>query len=140
MGWLFGRRRESQDVNDVLRRHNEAEAERLAALSSGSSAAVRAGAPVTAATSSAEFAVEDVFRITGRGLVATGHVTSGLFREGDPLHVVRDGTTLATTRLTGIEMFRRRATEAAIGEMAGFLLEGKVEIARGDVIRAAGAS
>jgi hypothetical protein len=35
MGWLFGRKRDSEDTNEMLRRYNEAETARLAAMTSG---------------------------------------------------------------------------------------------------------
>jgi len=65
MGWLFGRKRETQDANEMLRRHNEAEAARLAAMTADG-AAVRPVGDLSTAVSATEFVVEDVFTITGR--------------------------------------------------------------------------
>lgn len=134
MGW-FGRKREAQDANEMLRQYNVAEAARLARLTEGASGA--ASAPVTLRTGSGsgEIVVEDVFTITGRGLVATGTVSSGVLRIGDAVTVVRAGAPIATTEITGIEMFRKRATEASAGDMVGVLLRGKIDVSRGDVIR-----
>ena len=138
MGW-FGRKRDPQDANETLRRYNEAETARLASLAAGESgASVRAPAVVSATVSAgfgAEFSVEDVFTITGRGLVATGHMTSGTMREGDAIVVLREGSSIGESEIDGIEMFRKRAEEVSTGTMAGLLLRGKVEVARGDVIR-----
>lgn len=131
MGW-FGRKRDPQDANEMLRQYNEAEAARLAGLSSGSDLAPTA---VSASFSSAEFVVEDVFTITGRGQVVTGTVASGVIRVGDRIVVLRDGADVGSSEITGIEMFRKKATEAAAGTLAGLLLRGRLDVARGDVIR-----
>lgn len=136
MGWLFGRRaRGAEDANETLRRYNEAEANRLSALTGGSEAAPRASATISAATGIGEFVVEDVFTITGRGVVATGTVRAGVLRVGDDVDVVRQGAPHATTSVAGIEMFRRTVSEVTTGDMAGLVLTGKVDIERGDVIR-----
>lgn len=136
MGWLFGRKRETQDANEMLRRYNEAEAARLAAMTADG-AAVRPVGDLSTAVSSTEFVVEDVFTITGRGRIATGKVRSGSLRVDDVVDVVRDGTVEATTSVKGIEMFRKRASEATAGELAGILLRDAVDVRRGDVIRPA---
>lgn len=143
MGWLFGRKNDSEDANELLRRYNEAEAARLAAMTSGGTgetetgerAVVPASARLSVPSSSAEFSVEDVFTITGRGTVATGNVRSGVLRVDDDILVLRGGAVQARTRITGIEMFRKHVTEATAGELAGLVLRDKVDIARGDVIR-----
>lgn len=120
----------------MLRRYNEAEAARLAAMASGAPI-VAAGESLTAATSATSFQVEDVFTITGRGIVATGAVTSGVLRVGDPVVILREGVPVSSTEVTGVEMFRKKATEATPGVNVGLLLRGKVDVARGDVIRPA---
>ena len=147
MGWLFGRKRDSDGRErgaapvqrgrggaphgDDLRGRGEA------------SVAARTSPPASAAlsahSSSTEFVVEDVFTITGRGHGRDGH---GDMREccgcGDDIVVLRDGASArADTAITGIEMFRKHANEATVGELAGLLLGTGSPIARGDVIRAA---
>lgn len=57
--------RETQDANEKLRRRNEAEAARRAALMADG-AAVRPAGDLSTAVSATEFAVKDVFTITGR--------------------------------------------------------------------------
>lgn len=131
MGW-FGRKRDPQDANEMLRQYNEAETARLAGLASGAGSAP---ATVSTASSVAQFDVEDVFTITGRGQVATGTVSSGTIRIGDGIVVLRNGTVIGSSEVTGIEMFRKKASEAAAGAMAGLLLRGRLDVARGDVIR-----
>ncbi len=118
----------------MLRRYNEAESARLAGMTGASTDAAAPHATVTTGAS-AEFAVEDVFTITGRGQVATGTVSSGTVRVGDRVVVLRGATEVGTSEVTGIEMFRKKAAEATAGSMAGLLLRGRLEIARGDVIR-----
>lgn len=143
MGWLFGRRRDSEDANEVLRRYNEAEAARLAAITVGTADGAASGdrivapasAPLSAPSNSAEFSVEDVFTITGRGTVATGTVRTGVLRVDDDILVLRDGAVQARTRITGIEMFRKHVNEVAVGDFAGLVLRERVDIARGDLIR-----
>lgn len=146
MGWLFGRKRDAEDANEVLRRYNEAEAARVAAMTSGVAgevgerAQVPASTPLPVTSGSTEFLVEDVFTITGRGTVATGALRSGVLRVDDDITVLRDGAPQASTRITGIEMFRKRVNEIAVGELAGLVLREKIEVARGDVIRRASSS
>lgn len=136
MGW-FGKKREAPDANEMLRRYNAAEAARLSDLTEGTRSTAAGPITVSASGGSGEIGVEDVFTITGRGLVATGKVSAGSIRVGDAVVVVRDGVTTAETEITGIEMFRTRASEAAAGDMVGVLLRGRIDIARGDVIRVA---
>jgi translation elongation factor EF-Tu-like GTPase len=45
-------------------------------------------------------------------------------RVGDPLTISRAGQQLATTRVTGVEMFRKKAEEAPAGGNVGLLLDG----------------
>ncbi|MGJ0387939.1 EF-Tu/IF-2/RF-3 family GTPase [Microbacterium sp. CGR1] len=143
MGWLFGRKRDSDDANEVLRRYNDAEAARLAAMTSGAAGETESGdgtpvpasTPLSVSSGSTEFLVEDVFTITGRGTVATGTVRSGVLRVDDDIVVLRDSAPQARTRITGIEMFRKHVDEVAVGELAGLVLREKIAIARGDVIR-----
>lgn len=143
MGWLFGRKHDAEDANEVLRRYNEAEAARLAAMTTGVAgeagerAHIRASTPLSVASGSTEFLVEDVFTITGRGTVATGALRSGVLRVDDDIVVLRDGAPHAQTRITGIEMFRKHVNEITVGELAGLVLREKIAVARGDVIHRA---
>lgn len=134
MGW-FSRKRDPQDANELLRQYNEAEAARLSAMTTGMSS-VAESAPIASSSGAAsEFTVEDVFTITGRGQVVTGKATVGVLRVGDPVVILRGGAQVGGTQITGIEMFRKKADEVTAGTMAGLLLAGKNDVARGDVIR-----
>ena len=78
--------------------------------------------------------VEDVFTITGRGTVATGRVETGVVKVGQEVRISRAGTTLATTTVTGVEMFRKVLESATVGDNVGLLLKGDTNVMRGDVI------
>ncbi|HIU86110.1 TPA: elongation factor Tu [Candidatus Spyradomonas excrementavium] len=83
--------------------------------------------------------VEDVFSITGRGTVATGHVERGKVKVGQEVEIVGFGETKKTT-VTGVEMFRKLLDEGLAGDNIGALLRGvdKTEIQRGQVLAAPG--
>lgn len=79
------------------------------------------------------FVAEDIFTITGRGVVLAGTVTSGGVSIGmRAVMGLPNGS--ATARVTGIEVRRRRADSAATGEQAGVLL-GKLEPSVEEVLR-----
>ncbi|MET3962024.1 translation elongation factor EF-Tu-like GTPase [Marmoricola sp. OAE513] len=80
--------------------------------------------------------VADVFRITGRGTVATGTVESGSVAVKQDVRVVRDGSILGSTTVTGVEMFRKKVDVASAGENVGLLVSGDVgdSLAPGDVL------
>ncbi|MBW1639144.1 hypothetical protein G3H63_08660 [Microbacterium resistens] len=143
MGWFGKKKRDRDDASETLRRYNEAEAARLTALTNPADAApAEPTVPVTLDTGSGagEFRVEDVFTITGRGIVATGTVLSGTMRVDQDVEILRGGAPVAASRVTGIEMFRKKATEVGAGTNAGILLRGRPAVERGDVIRASSPS
>lgn len=78
--------------------------------------------------------VEDVFFISGRGVVVTGRVDQGTVRVGDRV-LLNGGRAL---QVTGIEAFRRVLEQASSGENVGVLLAGldRKDIKRGDVLSA----
>jgi translation elongation factor EF-Tu-like GTPase len=82
--------------------------------------------------------VEDVFFITGRGLVATGRIEAGTLITGTDVRIMRAGQVVATTEVSGIEQFRKVTDSAGVGENVGVLLKGlaKGTVARGDVLTA----
>ncbi len=65
-----------------------------------------------------QLTVEDIFRITNRGVVATGRVASGVVSVGDT--VLADGTPLV---VKGVEKFRKVTDSAAEGENVGLLFD-----------------
>jgi elongation factor Tu len=79
--------------------------------------------------------VEDVFSISGRGVIVTGRVERGAVRVGDPLEIIGITPAIATTCI-GVEMFRKILDRAEAGDNVGLLLSGvaKDQIERGQVL------
>jgi len=79
--------------------------------------------------------IEDVFSISGRGTVVTGRVERGTVKVGDDVDIVGFKPT-TTTKVTGVEMFRKEMDEAQAGDNIGVLLRGikKDEVERGQVL------
>ncbi|AHA27813.1 elongation factor Tu [Candidatus Liberibacter americanus] len=75
--------------------------------------------------------VEDVFSIGGRGTVATGRISRGSVKVGNPLEIVGIRPTASTT-CTGVEMFQQVMDSGIAGDNVGILLRG---IQRSDVVR-----
>ena len=82
--------------------------------------------------------VEDVFTIQGRGTVVTGRIDTGSVRVGQPVRILRAGTELTTTTVTGVEQFRKVLESASAGENVGLLLDGVSgdNVMREDVLEA----
>ncbi len=80
-------------------------------------------------------AIEDVFSITGRGIVATGKIERGIIQIGQNVEIVGIHKTQSTT-VTGIEMFKKTLDQGLAGDNVGILLRGvqKEEIERGMVL------
>ena len=87
----------------------------------------------------AEFVVGDVFTLTGRGTVAVGTVTGGVFHVGDEVVIVRGGTEIPSVIL-GIEQFRKVCESVSEGANAGFILKDidRKQIGRNDIIKKQG--
>ncbi len=99
------------------------------------------GTPAAEATA-ADFrlVVEDVFFIRRRGLVVTGTIEAGTVEAGSVVTVERAGTAVASVAVVGVERARKRPTPPVAGESVGLLLKDltAADVARGDVVRAAG--
>jgi elongation factor Tu len=80
--------------------------------------------------------VEDVFSITGRGTVATGRIEQGIIKSGETVAIVGIHPEIASTVVTGVEMFRKILDEGRAGDNVGCLLRGtkREEIERGQVL------
>jgi translation elongation factor EF-Tu-like GTPase len=81
--------------------------------------------------------VEDIFSITGRGTVVTGRIESGTVRVGMQVNIVRAGAVATTTKVTGVEMFRKVLDTATAGDNVGLLLDKltRRELQQGDVLQ-----
>ena len=81
--------------------------------------------------------IQDVYNITGIGVVPVGRVETGIMKIGDKVIVVpgREGKGIAGEVKT-IEMHHEQVTQAEPGDNIGFNVRGigKKDIARGDVL------
>ena len=79
--------------------------------------------------------VEDVFSISGRGMVVTGRVERGVLKVGDEIEIVGIRPTAKTT-CTGVEMFRKLLDQGQAGDNIGALLRGtkREDVERGQVL------
>ncbi|MFQ5492285.1 MAG: elongation factor Tu [Phycisphaerae bacterium] len=68
--------------------------------------------------------VEDVFNIKGRGVVATGRIERGMVKVGEKVEMVGIKEEIATTTVTGVEMFNKTLNEGQSGDNVGVLLRG----------------
>lgn len=89
-----------------------------------------------ATAGSAVFVVEDVFTITGRGVVAVGEMRSGFLAARARVRVMRAGHPMATATVTGAEVLRRRTERVEAGQRGGLLLAGiqRQDVQAGDEI------
>src|SRR5678809_1541946 len=62
--------------------------------------------------------IEDVFSISGRGTVGTGHVDRGKVKVGEEIEIVGFRPTSKTV-VTGVEMFRKLLDEGQAGDNVG---------------------
>lgn len=81
--------------------------------------------------------IEDVFSITGRGVVVTGRVERGKVKVSDTIELVGLGLD-KTSVVTGVEMFQKTLDEGQAGDNVGLLLRGveKDQVIRGMVVAA----
>ena len=66
--------------------------------------------------------IEDVFSITGRGVVVTGRIARGNISINDELEIVGMSGEVITTKVTGIESFRKLLDSAEAGDNVGLLI------------------
>jgi translation elongation factor EF-Tu-like GTPase len=128
--WPFGSKKDDRSVDSLLAQANAA-----SPTGPGAAAATAPSAPTGDGTF--RLPVEDIFFITGRGVVVTGRVESGTVRVGMQVNVVRDGGVATTTTVTGVEMFRKVMDSATTGDNVGLLLKGlsKEQLHTGDLIQ-----
>ncbi|HEV2375552.1 MAG TPA: elongation factor Tu [Streptosporangiaceae bacterium] len=80
--------------------------------------------------------VEDVFSITGRGTVVTGHIERGTIHTGEQVDIIGIKDKAQTTTVTGVEMFRKILDDGQAGDNVGLLLRGikREDVERGQVV------
>ncbi len=76
------------------------------------------------------FLIEDIFVISGRGLVVTGKMESGVVRVGELVKIQKPDGRKLTVTIVGIEQFRKVQNSIKAGDNAGVMLQG---LFRGDV-------
>ena len=93
-------------------------------------------APPVPSTSLFAMKIEDVFSISGVGVVVTGKVEAGSVSTGDKIVVRSAAGNERRCRVVDIEKFRRKLDQAKTGDNVGIVLSGveKSQIARGDVL------
>jgi translation elongation factor EF-Tu-like GTPase len=129
--WPFGRKKsDDMDVQTLLDRAN-------VASPTGPAAAAPPAVPASAGDGTFRLPVEDVFSIRGRGTVVTGRVESGSVHVGLQVQVVRGADVVATTKVTGVEMFRKVQDSATVGDNVGLLLADvtKDQVRPGDLVQ-----
>lgn len=79
--------------------------------------------------------IEDVFSISGRGTVVTGRIERGIVNINDEVEIVGIRPT-TSTKVTGVEMFRKLLDSGEAGDNVGVLLRGtkRDEVERGQVL------
>ena len=122
--WPFGRK-ETEDKNVE------------ALLEEARGTAPAAVPPPLAASGELTLPVDDVFMITGRGVVVTGRVANGVATVGQQVSVVRNGAVVASTSIKAIEKFRAVMETATVGENVGLLLDpmSRDQVMSGDLIQ-----
>lgn len=79
--------------------------------------------------------IQDVFRITGRGTVATGRIERGLIHAGSTATILSQQGRQLRCRIVAIEMRRQRPSQAREGDSVGLVLDVEHDaIARGDAL------
>lgn len=80
--------------------------------------------------------IDDVFHITGRGVVAVGVIEAGTASTGDDVQITENGATIDYATISGVEMLRRLVDTATVGDHVGLLLRGVTQddLRRGMVI------
>lgn len=116
MGWFSRKQPDFETPEQTLAQFHAEQASR-----------VTAGQP-------GQMTVEDVFQITGRGLVATGRISSGVARVDTPVRIERADGSSEDSQIAAIEAFRKVLREAPAGENVGILFGTSVSVARGDIL------
>jgi elongation factor Tu len=78
--------------------------------------------PAAPPTGPFRMTVQDVFKITGRGTVATGQIETGSVTVGQQVRITRVGTELGASTVTGVEKFRQKLDTASAGDNVGLLM------------------
>ncbi len=83
-----------------------------------------------------EAEVRALFRASRLGVIAGSYVTSGVIRRNAQVRVVREGTVIYETTISGLKRFKDDVREVQEGFECGILLDGFNDVKEGDVLEA----
>ena len=83
-----------------------------------------------------EAEVRALFRASRLGVIAGCYVTSGVIRRNAQVRVVREGTVIYETTISGLKRFKDDVREVQDGFECGILLDGFNDVKEGDVLEA----
>ena len=83
-----------------------------------------------------EAEVRALFRASRLGVIAGCYVTSGVIRRNAQVRVVREGTVIYETTISGLKRFKDDVREVQEGFECGILLDGFNDVKEGDVLEA----
>nr|QUL61514.1 elongation factor Tu [Haemoproteus columbae] len=80
--------------------------------------------------------IEDVFSITGRGIVVTGKIEQGIININEEVEILKFEKSSIITTVIGLEMFKKQLYQAQSGDNVGILLRNiqKNELKRGMIL------
>lgn len=80
--------------------------------------------------------IDDVFNISGRGVIALGLIKKGTIKQGDVVEILNQNNNSNQAKVASIEMFRKIKDSATEGDNVGILLSGidKSQISKGMVL------
>ena len=83
-----------------------------------------------------EAEVRALFRASRLGVIAGSYVTRGIIRRNAQVRVVREGTVIYETTISGLKRFKDDVREVQEGFECGILLDGFNDVKEGDVLEA----
>ncbi len=83
-----------------------------------------------------EAEVRTLFRASRLGVIAGSYVTSGTIRRNASVRVLREGTVIYETTISGLKRFKDDVREVQEGFECGILLDGFNDVKEGDVLEA----
>ncbi len=86
--------------------------------------------PTSANATEFYLVIEDVFSVSGRGVVVVGKVSAGTLCVGERVMLHHKDGTVHSVRVKGLELFRKTTHKITAGNNAGILL---ADISKGDV-------
>ena len=79
--------------------------------------------------------VRQLFKIPKAGMVAGSYAASGVLRARSLVHVLRDGETIHSGRLSSLRRFKDEVKEVEAGLECGIAIENYNDVKEGDIIQ-----